>query len=99
PTEIVTRSLHDALPILPFLADCLQGTDYCMGQGARLENGQAEEGIVAPLTSDSGADMPAQQGGEVREQVGGRSGLRVLQPALDRSEEHTSSLQSRENLV
>src|SRR5690606_41518877 len=95
PTEIYPLSLHDALPIL-----------QPAGRGNRVEGEHHHVGITAGLQrlvevrDLADAALPAAV-------VGGQCG--ALQPALHdrqparagpgRSEEHTSELQSRENLV
>src|SRR5690606_41726872 len=84
-TEIYTLSLHDALPISP-------------GPRGRVVGERARQEDVPPAT---GEQDHRRQVGRVRPLVGGRpvlARLGVLQPTL-RSEEHTSELQSRENLV
>src|SRR5690606_40761854 len=87
PTELYTLSLHDALPIFPVL-----------GSGE-----EAPDGVPAlRQAGDPRLDLD-QLGGEL---LGDRSaaGVRPLGgvdrlEVQDRSEEHTSELQSRENLV
>src|SRR5690606_41286961 len=89
-THISTLSLHDALPILPRAVGVI--TPECHAEGDR---GQHKRDPGHPLPQTRAEDA-----------LGGRTwwavhGFRVggLAPEGNRSEEHTSELQSRENLV
>src|SRR2546422_7589067 len=83
-TEIYTLSLHDALPIC-------QGHKFFRGASAHevsayfeLIGAVLQEGIAA---------------GEIRSDVPVKVATKILFGAMDRSEEHTSELQSRLHLV
>src|SRR5690606_41365306 len=91
PTESSTLSLHDALPI--------------SGDGGREGEGPDEAGGAGGHHRDRGGDRPC-RGDRVRLAPAAgdeprRSGFRGVDGDADdrRSEEHTSELQSRENLV
>src|SRR3712207_6900560 len=88
-TEIYTLSLHDALPI------CL-GVDHEHGvAGADLGLR-----VAAELTGEAGADglpVGGRVGGVQRHLAHARGGRVAVD--RDRSEEHTSELQSRQYLV
>src|SRR5690606_40107866 len=87
--------LHDALPIFPVGTVATDGSDAEPGEHLTLQ-------LVGELAHDLGeVDHPGfgdVEGGD-SDDVG--LDVRPLAPAeaLDRSEEHTSELQSRENLV
>src|SRR5690606_39848422 len=87
-TEISTLSLHDALPISDGLVRWPGGATRRAG-GAPLGAGQLVAGGAGPVPGDGVHDPAA------REAPLGRP----LRTRLSRSEEHTSELQSRENLV
>src|SRR5690606_41960324 len=95
PASTYPLSLHDALPIFPGLPGD--------AAGGRVDDGSAgaSAGAAGPGLSAAGGDEPvgdgvghveeaAQFGGDLPDLVGG---------VVLRSEEHTSELQSRENLV
>src|SRR5690606_39365523 len=84
-TEIYTLSLHDALPIYLGI-QAVQVAVLLDHQRVDLEQGQV---------------VVLEQLGEANEDVGELLDLVTLQAQLEgqRSEEHTSELQSRENLV
>src|SRR5690606_41529660 len=92
-TDIYTISLHDALPICPSITEtddatlAVHGrTDHRHAEGA---GGRGEDGGCLPQVWHLGSDLLQVQG-EVRRHGRFRCA---------RSEEHTSELQSRENLV
>src|SRR5690606_42102092 len=90
-----TLSLHDALPI------SARQQNAWMLYGDGLEQTRrvlADFGVVNFLGGNTGTQM----GGWFRRPLGSLADLRGLKmriPGLGRSEEHTSELQSRENLV
>src|SRR5690606_42153313 len=93
--EPYTLSLHDALPILVELdAAVVADADLL----AAVEQGGAE--VLGEATDADGGraagDALRGQTGQARDRLGDRQ---VGQLADVRSEEHTSELQSRENLV
>src|SRR5690606_40935192 len=97
PPETHTLSLHDALPI--FAVDTVGGpvlltrdqhgelhafANYCRHRGAQLAEGAGRrQRLVCPYHAWSF----------------GLDGSLLRAPGMERSEEHTSELQSRENLV
>src|SRR5690606_39820886 len=89
-TNILTLSLHDALPIYP-------------GRAGPL--GPAEPAVRRQLHPDQARRRPVAHPGGPVGPVGQRRGLSRIARGpggplpLTRSEEHTSELQSRENLV
>src|SRR5690606_40941666 len=92
-TERYTLSLHDALPILEGFGEATRGF---LGVGA----GGADRGRFR--RADGGAGAEEEVGGGAGGFWGSRGlGVRAsgLGEGLLRSEEHTSELQSRENLV
>src|SRR5207302_9614459 len=95
-TDVYPLSLHDALPIsgqanhlgVTIEADIIkQKLPDCNGGFTALNFGKTDKRVYANLTSDHPIDLTRYQvvAGEIR-----------IDP---RSEEHTSELQSRENLV
>src|SRR5207253_11474203 len=84
PPEVYTLSLHDALPIWPRGGARCRGTD-----GAAMTSRSGRPGAEAAAPSDESSDVGLDGGGEppVPDRLG------------DRSEEHTSELQSRGQLV
>src|SRR5690606_41828409 len=80
-----TLSLHDALPIWRRPTKDVPGDDEFLQEG----EGQPHGGVSADPDPDAGVYRPLL--GIVRE--------RRVAPGAVRSEEHTSELQSRENLV
>src|SRR5690606_41931750 len=87
PTEFYTLSLHDALPISVTGADEeLVAVD---GDAPGVRSLRVHRAVVADVTR-LGIDT---------EDPGVRVGGEVERPVVPRSEEHTSELQSRENLV
>src|SRR5690606_42015700 len=90
------RSLHDALPISS--SSTARSARPCAGQRLLLE---ALHEVPRGLGPGPGAGPTAEPGpgagGDVP--VAGPSPGRGAPPRLGRSEEHTSELQSRENLV
>src|SRR5207302_6873636 len=87
PTSIHTLSLHDALPIYRRLAMSLLGMRPVNPGG---------DGFAAWLGTQGHRGMA-----DIYEWADGRSGRFAVETPLNfpRSEEHTSELQSRENLV
>src|SRR5690606_41695825 len=93
---IVTLSLHDALPIFVVLLGGLPpppGAD-----AAERSAGLCPLGADLLGSGDGFSDSPARLGA-VAALGGARVGRAVLRQRVVRSEEHTSELQSRENLV
>src|SRR5690606_42009263 len=90
-TELYPLSLHDALPIYTVRGgDTLSGIAQQYGMSWR------------ELAADNGIANPSliQVGQQIRLNGGGpEQATPVSEPAAERSEEHTSELQSRENLV
>src|SRR5207302_9067752 len=82
-TPIYTLSLHDALPICP--------RSY-FGPRCRIDRRAATHSRKCRTTARGSAWLP-----DCRRTHGRDAGRRS--PCLPRSEEHTSELQSRENLV
>src|SRR5690606_40710044 len=92
PTEISTLSLHDALPIL--------GNPLQPGPALRDELARKIEPIIVVSQSAPRAvrgNRPARSSDQCRSRW--PSVVRAHEPSSLRSEEHTSELQSRENLV
>src|SRR5690606_41948538 len=95
--EIYTLSLHDALPILRWKREGKRkesGTSE--GNGRRAARGQRTHLQVAV---GNVVLVQVRHGGHNLAYDVSRVLLRVLASLHDRSEEHTSELQSRENLV
>src|SRR5690606_41022547 len=96
-TRISTLSLHDALPILdalviarsPFIAGCVVRARPIGVLKLEDEHGGDEKLVCVPVDST----FPYYS------DVGERSDLPSIVLQQIRSEEHTSELQSRENLV
>src|SRR5690606_41581958 len=87
-TAISPLSLHDALPI------------YHRPRALRRARAGAGRGHALDPPQPGAVRGPAQTGGEVRRDRRSRGRrLRVSAAGQLRSEEHTSELQSRENLV
>src|SRR5207302_10314092 len=88
--ETCTLSLHDALPIF--------------GDGVRVAvDGELDPGVAGRADVVGGQIEPLRRGVDLERGAGARAGPEQLAEVdLDRrarSEEHTSELQSRENLV
>src|SRR5690606_41300647 len=83
--ETYTLSLHDALPI-------------CAGGAGDRPAGRRPDHHLRVLALDVPDQHPARRGRVRRGLAAGRLDRRA-DPAAARSEEHTSELQSRENLV
>src|SRR5207302_9239629 len=93
-THIYTLSLHDALPI--FKMSIIDRTEP-RRPGTRLHSGR--QGVTGRICNHSNASK-AEEGIAADESAGpGRWDRRNHDGLLPRSEEHTSELQSRENLV
>src|SRR5690242_21489424 len=85
PTELYTLSLHDALPI--FGSSALRGASFLTARGA----GPVLSSVGGPGIAESADDILAPND---------RPRIPLLKPPwIDRSEEHTSELQSHVNLV
>src|SRR5690606_41615724 len=86
-TAICTPSLHDALPICPSTALCQPGPlVLAMSPSSSLLSMSIPWGAGSRVSGLSGPKLSRGRG--------------LLIPAIDlRSEEHTSELQSRENIV
>src|SRR5690606_41204268 len=85
PTEIYTLSLHDALPISHVL-------DCAVGEGHRRADGDARTRVDGAGERGAGVARGVEAGD-------GAAGAVEDAAVGVRSEEHTSELQSRENLV
>src|SRR5690606_41456772 len=85
-TEIYTLSLHDALPIYALKTPVHQDTNT---SSLRSDVCPEPENSAPATQSPSVIDLPATQGQSVS----------ITEAHIARSEEHTSELQSRENLV
>src|SRR5207302_5054173 len=83
PSQTSTLSLHDALPI----------------SEARLHPGAGEQPLLQFVFAQLGRQRPGKPGRRRPLEVVLDRAARNAQRAPDRSEEHTSELQSRENLV
>src|SRR5690606_41749212 len=95
PVTLRTVSLHDALPISPRVpfgtrGDVAAGLRPASGDSRRLQS-------EAPGTSGSGGFFVCPTDRRIDDQNHRSIGARALRE--HRSEEHTSELQSRENLV
>src|SRR5690606_39529971 len=90
PHELYTLSLHDALPIYPAPRRAAAHHRAPPGQPVRTGGGRAALAGLFPPGVEEHPRGGAGDGGP-----GGRGGG----PDGKRSEEHTSELQSRENLV
>src|SRR5690606_39997495 len=93
---LYTLSLHDALPIYQWLRCCDKRTGFPNEKAAadgplRTDAGQRRRRLARH--GRERRDPRRRVGGAVPEQVGRRAA------EAERSEEHTSELQSRENLV
>src|SRR5207302_11391010 len=87
-TEIYSLSLHDALPI--WLARIIGEVRYAVAEeGRSLSSAMAEHPQAFPELC-----IGTIRAGEASGELG-----YALRQLVDRSEEHTSELQSRENLV
>src|SRR5690606_41568326 len=88
PTVIYTLSLHDALPIFEKMN--AEGMNYPLHLGV-TEAGDGEDGRIKSAVG-IGTLLEDGLGDTVRVSL-------TEEPELERSEEHTSELQSRENIV
>src|SRR3712207_8554177 len=84
-TEIYTLSLHDALPISAVSSRCSRGSASRSAACCTSSSESSRSGSPAPWRTRAGRLRAAQ--------------VRRRRPAPDRSEEHTSELQSRQYLV
>src|SRR5690606_39550839 len=94
-TMLSTLSLHVALPIFPGLHEVLGLGDLVLPVRHRPFTDPA--GAAAEVSVEMGTDLVALEPGQPQLLHGVGDALRVVE--ADRSEEHTSELQSRENLV
>src|SRR5690606_41687833 len=97
PPELCTLSLHDALPIFEAHADLLDIATQGSQQGrlAPVDTGQQNqpvEGVVLRLAVPDRSEGTAEQLIDILD-------IQLGVQRIARSEEHTSELQSRENLV
>src|SRR5690606_41734243 len=97
-STIYTLSLHDALPISPGVITYTEPTTVCFGYIIDFDNvTSASGGLTA--SEDGGSisyqwEVSMDEGATFTDIVGATSEFYT-----SRSEEHTSELQSRENLV
>src|SRR5690606_41780301 len=96
PTPIYTLSLHDALPIwfFPLMVEvgAVYVTDYlypCAGCGRGIDTHSYRHAVLSDGMVFVGLEVEFDQ----------ILGAATADQKIDRSEEHTSELQSRENLV
>src|SRR5690606_41632733 len=98
PSELYTLSLHDALPICQGFQK-IKWQVSSSAHGFMLRNMAATGGPVESVQIDLAVNRIVFQKGEMED----REFQQFLRSLLDaffiRSEEHTSELQSRENLV
>src|SRR5690606_42013213 len=90
--EIYTLSLHDALPIFAAHADALVGDGDHEPAAVDAAAGDDDPGVVRGERHGV-LDQLGEQVDDVVDRLAGDGRVRL------RSEEHTSELQSRENLV
>src|SRR5690606_40288763 len=98
-TSLVTLALRDALPISGMAADLFES--YAVTLVAALILGKVAfgaEGLVFPLIVPAIGALTAILGIYLCRPRAGENGLTTINRAFYRSEEHTSELQSRENL-
>src|SRR5690606_40173297 len=98
PPETYPRSLHDALPICGFRTRYqrrLTDAQQIAGRLSELGGVQQIQRLAAGLDRCTQRMDARQQAGEVEARSTQLAGVEVIL----RSEEHTSELQSRENLV
>src|SRR5690606_42014046 len=86
-TVIHTLSLHDALPISPYLKDA-EGRDTSEA-AYYLSTNRNKRSITIDIATPEGAETVRKMAAKCD----------ILVENFKRSEEHTSELQSRENLV
>src|SRR5207249_9035869 len=94
-TALSTLSLHDALPISSLREIVLRQPQLTR---ARLQLDAAQRPLVLPPLADDEAEDVGVEAKAALEIVDGKAGLKHSQPQR-RSEEHTSELQSRFDLV
>src|SRR5690606_41348111 len=87
-----TLSLHDALPISPTTDEAAAAAADAGRPRRHGDDGRARRVAAAPRRVEGGAARPVSR-------QRGAAGARSRSAARPRSEEHTSELQSRENLV
>src|SRR5690606_41523106 len=92
-------SLHDARPICEYEVQDQRANIWYFGQGAGLDFNPLPDDPVAPIAgpvnSPAGVSVLSDRNGQVIFSTDGQH----IYNKNDRSEEHTSELQSRENLV
>src|SRR5699024_12437650 len=97
PSHSSTLSLHDALPIS--ITECFSSVG---GQQHKVIFKQSFQNLIRPITqhlSRSSHHLPMQRGGILLINIGNSHGRQKPCPETLRSEEHTSELQSRFDLV
>src|SRR5690606_42139503 len=95
PTETYSLSLHDALPISP-----IRATSELLWCGARSGRHPHCEGWKPYSLTEATAAASSRSRSVMGGRMPGRRAASMLLPVPGgRSEEHTSELQSRENLV
>src|SRR5690606_41425297 len=98
PTAIPPLSLHDALPILAI--DFAEITGRYEGPQDRIFEVMLESGRSVRVTAGHNLFVRSETGGVRKARTAEViTGAEVAVPPAERSEEHTSELQSRENLV
>src|SRR5690606_42161731 len=93
PSEIYTLSLHDALPIFQRVAAVLLAVHVALEIGQRSLSIRVTDGQHAAADAAVSGAAVAVTGLHSHRRSGAEA------PLTARSEEHTSELQSRENLV
>src|SRR5690606_41744122 len=94
PTELSTLSLHDALPIWPVLRQLQRHRLARRFSRVRVAGAHRAGGEPARVSGSPGRRPAPRQVGAGGAAAAAEAGLQ-----RNRSEEHTSELQSRENLV
>src|SRR5690606_41731671 len=87
PAEVDTRALHDALPI----------SSACLDHGPDVEEGLAE--LADEALGEDAIGIPADEPAGHQHAAFRHHAVGIAARLRPRSEEHTSELQSRENLV
>src|SRR5206468_13036654 len=99
PTSVYTLSLHDALPIFGTINPVRQMVDMAHDVGALVLVDGAQAVPHVPVdVQELGADFYAFSGHKMLAPMGSGA-LWPRRELLERSEEHTSELQSRSDLV
>src|SRR5438034_8181362 len=89
PTKIYTLSLHDALPISTSTLSSTQIRDLMTGAKVRVRSGMSGDTVTLTVSGD-----PAELKRGLQ-----LAYLLLTDPVIERSEEHTSELQSHSDLV